>query len=187
LARAALDPSPADTTADDLSGHIGEIIGKWVNILPMIQLRLPVLCVLISLFAVGCASRHEYEVTVTNRLSDPITVWMTKAKPTNGDDYERGWMPPEVAAVGNLGSSGTLGGVVVQSGETAHTDIVGTIDNDDVAILRVYQAADIDSILSISHGSPDRLDIPLDPGKTDIDILLQGGQMQDVPHGKTGQ
>ena len=55
--------------------------------------------------AVGCASPRNFDVTVTNRLGDPITVWMTKAKPVTGDQYERGWMPPEVAAVGTVGSS----------------------------------------------------------------------------------
>jgi hypothetical protein len=151
----------------------------------MIRNRFHAVWALVGLMAVGCASRRNFDVTVTNRLGDPITVWMTKAKAVSGDEYERGWMPPEVAAVGTVGSSRSLGGVAVEPGETAHTNLTGMIANDDVAILRVYRAADLNAILALNRGSPDRLDIPLDPGKTDIDIVRQNGQLVEVPHGAT--
>src|SRR5580700_10615843 len=54
----------------------------------------------LALLSASCAAQKGFDVTVTNRLSDPITVWMTKAKPVAGDKYEDGWMPPEVLAVG---------------------------------------------------------------------------------------
>lgn len=136
--------------------------------------------------ATGCATRSTYDVTVTNRLSGPITVWMTKAKPAGNGQYERGWMPPEAAAVGTVGPATELGGVAVEPGETAHANVTGTIAGDDVAVLRVYRAVDLNAILALSHGSPDRLDIPLDPGNTDIDITKQNGQLADVPHGAAG-
>jgi hypothetical protein len=151
----------------------------------MIRNRFHPFLAFVGLMAVGCASRQTFDVTVTNRVGDPITVWMTKAKPASGDQYERGWMPPEVVAVGTVGSSRSLGGVAVEPGETAHTSLTGTIASDDVAILRVYRAADLNAILALNRGSPDRLDIPLDPGKTDIDIVRQNGQLVDVPHGAT--
>ena len=75
------------------------------------------------------------------------------------------------------------GGVAVEPGETAHTNLTGTIASDDVAVLRVYRAADLNAILALNRGNPDRLDIPLDPGKTDIDIVRQNGQLVEVPHG----
>ena len=132
--------------------------------------------------ATGCATRSTYDVTVTNRLSGPITVWMTKAKPAGNGQYERGWMPPEAAAVGTVGPATELGGVAVEPGETAHANVTGTIAGDDVAVLRVYRAVDLNAILALSHGSPDRLDIPLDPGNTDIDITRQNGQLAEIPH-----
>jgi hypothetical protein len=132
--------------------------------------------------ATGCATRSTYDVTVTNRLSGPITVWMTKAKPPGNGQYERGWMPPEAAAVGTVGPATELGGVAVEPGETAHANVTGTIAGDDVAVLRVYRAVDLNAILALSHGSPDRLDIPLDPGNTDIDITRQNGQLAEIPH-----
>jgi len=136
------------------------------------------------LLGVGCASQKTFDVTVTNRVGDPITVWMTKVKPPANGQYESGWTPPEVVAVGTTGSD-RLGGVAIEPGETGHAVIKGTIENNDVAILRVYRSTDLNAILAIARGNPDRLDIPLDPGKTDIDIIKQNGQLTQVSHGTT--
>lgn len=136
---------------------------------------------LLSLGAFGCAPQQTFDVTVTNKLGDPITVWMTKEKPAKGDDYEDGWTPPEVAAVGTTASQ-HLGGVAVEPGETAHTVLKGTIAADDVAVLRVYQATDLNVILTMHRGDNTRLDIPLDPGRTDIDIVKQNGQIAATTH-----
>jgi len=138
--------------------------------------------VFIALLGFGCASRQTFDVTVTNRLGEPITVWMTKAKAQAPGNYEQGWMPPEVLAVGTTASQ-RLGGVAIEPGETGHTVLTGTIGNDDVAVLRVYRAVDLNVILTLHYGSPDRLDVPLDPGATDIDIVKQNGQMTEIPHG----
>ena len=70
---------------------------------------------------------------------------------------------------------------------TGHTTLKGHIDADDVAVLRVYRASDLNMILTLHRGSPDRLDIPLDPGTTDIDIVKDKGQMADVPHAAPAQ
>ena len=137
--------------------------------------------VFMALMGVGCASRQTFDVTVTNRLGEPITVWMTKAKPQAPGNYEEGWMAPEVLAVGTTQSQ-RLGGVAIEPGETGHTVLKGTIANDDVAVLRVYRAIDLNVILSLHRGSADRLDVPLDPGATDIDIVKQNGQMTEIPH-----
>jgi hypothetical protein len=137
---------------------------------------------ILSLFAVGCAPQQTFDVTVTNKLSDPITVWMTKEKPPKDNNYEDGWMPPEFIAIGTTASQ-HLGGVAIELGETAHTALKGTIASDDVAILRVYRATDLNMMLTMHYGDPNRLDIPLGPGITDIDIVRQNGQMASVPHG----
>jgi hypothetical protein len=139
----------------------------------------PVICV--GLMAVGCASPQTFDVNVTNRLSDPITVWMTKAKPATDGNYEPGWTPPEALAVGTTGSE-RLGGVAIEPGETAHTRLTGHIANDDVAVLRVYHAADLNLILAMQPANPGRLDVPLDPGTTDLDIVTRDGHLIDLPH-----
>jgi hypothetical protein len=89
-----------------------------------------------------------------------------------------------VLAVGTTQSQ-RLGGVAIEPGETGHTVLKGNIASDDVAVLRVYRAVDLNAILTLHYGNPDRLDIPLDPGITDIDIVKQSGQMAAVPPGAT--
>lgn len=144
----------------------------------------PLICIV--LMAVGCASPQTFDVNVTNRLSDPITVWMTKAKPATDNDYEPGWMPPEALAVGTIGSE-RLGGVAIEPGESAHTVVTGHIASDDVAVLRVYRAADLNMILAMQRTNPGRLDIPLDPGTTDIDIVAKAGHLSEIPHRPAAQ
>jgi hypothetical protein len=141
---------------------------------------------LLGLFAVGCSGGQTYDVMVTNKLSDPITVWMTKEKLVAGNEAEAGWASPEEMAVGTTASE-HVGGVAIEPGDTGHTTLGGHIDKDDVAVLRVYRASDLNMILTLHRGSPDRIDIPLDPGVTDIDIVKQKGQIADVPHGSSAQ
>jgi hypothetical protein len=134
---------------------------------------------------VGCANQQKsFDVTVTNRIGDPITVWMTKTLPPPNGHYEEGWMPPEAVAVGTTASeSGKLGGIALNPGDTGHANLKGTFNGGDVAVLRVYRSTDLNTMLAIPRGNPDRIDIPLDPGKTDIDIVKQNGEMTFVPHG----
>jgi hypothetical protein len=137
---------------------------------------------LMGLFAVGCSSSQTFDVTVTDKLSDPITVWMTKEKLVAGNEAESGWASPEEMAVGTTATE-HVGGVAIEPGDTGHTTLKGHIDKDDVAVLRVYEASDLNMILTLHRGSAKRLDIPLDPGTTDIDIVNEKGQMNYVPHG----
>jgi hypothetical protein len=139
----------------------------------------------LGLSAVGCSSSQTFNVTVTDKLSEPITVWMTKEKLAAGNTAEPGWAPPEQLAVGTTAEH--VGGVAIEPGDTGHTTLKGHIDADDVAVLRVYRASDLNMILTLHRGSPDRLDIPLDPGTTDIDIVKDKGQMADVPHAAPAQ
>ena len=59
-------------------------------------------CLGILLAAVGCSSTHNYDVMVTNRLTEPVTVWMTKSEGrTEWDGILRrntGWARWEQAA-----------------------------------------------------------------------------------------
>jgi hypothetical protein len=141
---------------------------------------------LLGLSAVGCSHSQTFDVTVTDKLSDPITVWMTKEKLVKGNEAEEGWASPEEVAVGTTDTQ-HLGGVAIEPGDTGHTTLKGHIDPDDVAVLRVYRASDLNMILTLHRGSPDRLDIPLDPGVTDIDIVKDKGHLIFVQHGTAPQ
>jgi hypothetical protein len=135
----------------------------------------------LGLSAVGCSSSQTFDVTVTDKTSDPITVWMTKEKLVAGGTAEPGWAPPEQLAVGT--TEDRVGGVAIKPGDTGHTTLKGHINPDDVAVLRVYKASDLNMILTLHRGSPDRLDIPLDPGTTDIDIVTEKNKLAEVQHG----
>jgi hypothetical protein len=125
----------------------------------------------------GCVTRQTYDVVVTNDLPHPVTVWLTRLKPSADPQ----WQPPEVAAVGTTKTQ-KLGGVGLEPGESARRVVFGKFSGDDVAMLRIYNATDLDEILAIGHGSPDRLDVPLDPGRTDLDVVMENGQLATEPH-----
>jgi len=104
-------------------------------------------------------------------------VWITKYH----GPYEAGLAPPEEVAI-SPGDVRILGGHVLAVGDTGEVKVKAKIDKDNVAMLRVYNATDINGILAISRGSPDRLDLPLDPGKSDLDVVRVDGQLTLVPH-----
>jgi hypothetical protein len=135
--------------------------------------RAALLC---CLTAAGC-STQSFDLVVTNRTTDAVTVWITK----DHGPYEDGWAPPEVVAL-SPGDTGRLGGHVLQAGQACEAKVKGKIDGGNVAILRIYAATDIDALLAISRGTPDRLDMPLNTGKSDLDVIRQDGQLTAVPH-----
>jgi hypothetical protein len=139
------------------------------------MIRAALLCCLAT---VGC-SMQSFDLVVTNRTSGAVTVWITK----DHGPYEEGWGPPEIVAL-TPGDTGRLGGHVLPAGQSSEAKVKAKIDSDNVAILRIYAATDIDAILSISRGSPDRLDMPLDAGRSDLDVIRQDGQLTVVPHGR---
>lgn len=133
---------------------------------------------LLCCLAAGGCSTQSFDLVVTNRTSGAVTVWITK----DHGPYEEGWSPPEIVAL-TPGDTGRLGGHVLQAGQACEAKIKGKIDSNNVAILRIYAATDIDAILSISRGSPDRIDMPLDAGRSDLDVIRDDGQLAAVPHG----
>src|SRR5580693_8374634 len=90
---------------------------------------------LLAIFLGGCASSQEYDVTVTNKISEPITAWITK----NYGPYDAGWEPPEMLAASSA-MENQLGGTVIAPGETGHAKISGKPDSGNPAILRIYRA-----------------------------------------------
>jgi hypothetical protein len=135
--------------------------------------------------AVGCSTeRHSYDVAVENQFSKPITFWLVKDHADAKDriEMEDGWLSPE--DVGMLQSpppDKKMPQVVVPPGKTATTPkpISGTFEKGrDHATLRVYSGTpSLSETLAIDRGSLDRLDIPLEPGRTRIVIRDKHGFM----------
>jgi len=128
--------------------------------------------------ATGCSTTAHFDITVTNRLSEPVTVWLTKLQ----GPYEDGWEPPEQVALESPQQQEHLGGVVVPPGQSGKTVMSAQFEQGNFAVLRVYRATHFAAILAIDKGSPDRLDYPLPEGKSNLDVVLEGDQLALVPH-----
>jgi hypothetical protein len=131
----------------------------------------------ILLLSVGCGSTHSYDVLVTNKLADPVTVWLTKSE----GPYEAGWYPPEEVEMGITGTKPPNAHIILP-GETGEAKSKGEFDPGVQAVVRVYRAQTMEAMLSMDRGMQDRLDLPIMPGKTDIDIVKVDGALQAQPH-----
>ena len=137
-------------------------------------------CLFLALMLGGCTSTAHFDISVTNRLSEPVTVWLTKLHGPYGD----GWEPPEQLALETQGQV-RVGGVVVPPGESRGAVIAGNFESGNYAVLRVYRAVKIETILAIDQGNPDRFDYPLPSGTSNLDIVMDNGQLSLVPHVST--
>jgi hypothetical protein len=129
----------------------------------------------VALLLVGCVPKESYQVDLTNELDEPITAWLTKS----GPPYEGPWRPPEEVALQRPGEEELLGGVVVPAGKAAYTpEMKGQFYPDMDAILRVYVGErTMSELLSMSRGSPDRVDVVLKPGKNRLVVREREGRL----------
>ena len=131
---------------------------------------------LFLLTVAGCSTTRTYEVAVRNESTGPITVGMAKA----GGKYEPQWASPEQAVV-RTGSENEKGwpSIVVPPGKTGYTGPVkGDFSGGAEADLRAYAGElDLSDVLSISRGSPRRVDVPLQPGRNAIIIHDKEGHL----------
>jgi hypothetical protein len=135
------------------------------------------ICLGLLLAAVGCSSTHNYDVLVTNRLTEPVTVWLTKSE----GPYGMGWYPPEEYGLGTLGTK-PPNAYLIRPGETGEAKTSGQFDPGVQAVVRVYRAQSLDAMLAMDRGTINRLDLPITPGKSDIDITQADGALQAGPH-----
>ena len=128
------------------------------------------------LLAVGCADTRTYQLAVRNETKQPITVGVAK----DGGKYEPQWQSPEQAVVRTSGKDERgWDSVVVPPGEIRSAGpIKGDFSGGALATLRVYAGdLQLSDVLSISRGSPGRLDVPLDPGRNAIIVREDAGKL----------
>jgi len=111
---------------------------------------------------------------VKNETDEPISVGLVK----NGPPMETAWASPMQIAVNAPHLSGSRWGGLVQPGETIVIGPQkGAFDSGTIAFLRVYRGNwSVQELLAISPDSPNRLDVPLDNGRSDWIII-------DTPNG----
>lgn len=142
---------------------------------------------LLALAAVGCASQtRTYDIIVHNNSTKPLTLVLAKS----AGPAEAVWMSPEdiMNAAPDVQASWGLG--TVPAGKTATaSNVKGTFPKGADAFLRVY-AGDLTlgEMLKVTAGSPDRIDLTLQPGKNDLVVVDQdSGIMLAGPEGATTQ
>jgi hypothetical protein len=119
----------------------------------------------LGFFLVGCATTEKFRVFLKNDTPDALTIGLAK----NGGAGDPIWESPEEMAIDNPGTERTWG-VIVPPGKTADTPLVkGKFYNGEMAFLRIYSNGelshlDFSHLLAISRGSPNRLDLRLEPG-----------------------
>ena len=140
---------------------------------PSLAMSLPVLMLLL----VGCAENHTFQIAVRNETSGPLTAGLAK----EGDGkFEPQWATPEQAVLHTTADDERgWDSVVIPPGETRSAGpVTGDFRGGAYAALRVYVGdLELSDILSISRRSPDRLDVPLDPGRNAIIVREENGRL----------
>jgi hypothetical protein len=131
---------------------------------------------LLGLVMIGCAKTQTYDISVKNDTQRPITLWLTKE---GGGMPMKGWRSPEDLAINTLADDEKVAGVIVEAGQTASSgNVQGTFERGTYASLRIYGGEQkFTDLLAISRGSPNRIDYPISPGKTDLVVTDSSGRL----------
>lgn len=139
-------------------------------------MRFTLALLIVPLLALGCAKQHSYQVAVRNESEGPLTVGLVK----EGGAFESEWASPEeIAAATRADEQRAWDAATVQPGQTGVAGpIKGTFGDDARAVLRVYAGGvEMDELMAISRGSPDRIDVPLRPGRNAIIVRREKGRL----------
>jgi hypothetical protein len=124
----------------------------------------------------GCGTKkYTFSIAVKNDSPQPVVVGLAK----DGPPYEDNWATPEQIATFPTRPGEHAWGVPVAPGKTAEVkEERAKLDRYGAAYVRIY-ASDpaLSSLLSISNGSPNRLDIQLVPGDNRFIVTREGGQL----------
>lgn len=133
-----------------------------------------VLCLL-----VGCQTTGNFTVGVINRTNEPLSVGLVK----DGPPAEAYWASPTQIGISAPNLNERKWGTLVPAGQQAIIGPVkGKFDRGVTAFLRIYSGdRTISELLAISPGSPDRIDVPLDNGRTDLVITREGTRLTATP------
>lgn len=124
----------------------------------------------------GCQQKkYTYSLTLKNAASEPIMVGFAK----DGPPFEDAWATPEQVSRIPQRPGERSWGVPVMPGKVAEVQkVTAKLEGYSVSYVRVYATApSLESMLAISMGSPNRLDVPLLPGANDLVVTREGGKL----------
>jgi hypothetical protein len=127
--------------------------------------------------SIGCARTRTYDVTVRNGTHEPITLGLVK----EGGPREQKWVSPEEAAIHDQ-KPVSVNWVAIPPGERRGVGpISGRFYRSAQAVLRVYEGnLNLSQILAVDAGAPNRVDVPIQPGKTVLTVIERRGQVSVV-------
>lgn len=136
---------------------------------------------LLVLAGCGPSVRTEmFDVFVTNATNGPITISLAKES-TGGrpGPYEPAWATPEDIAVETPKNNEKWGLAAIPPGKTASVEkMSGQFDDRSRGMVRAYRGdATISQMLARAADSPDRVDVPLKPGRNEITIVDKDGRL----------
>jgi hypothetical protein len=110
----------------------------------------------------GCTRTEKFDLTVRNDTKSPLTLALTK----DGPPFEPVWASPEDLAIQSPRADEKHGYVVLPAGKEGDVSVQGKFDNGTHGILRIYRGdLQVSQMNAIHSSSPNRLDIPLSPGR----------------------
>ena len=127
------------------------------------------LFLLAALFLGACASptRYDFDVSVKNATTQPLTIGFTKTGPPD----ELQWMPPELTYFRSARPTETWGRMVAP-GEIATCRMSGRFYKGVYAMLRIYGGEHmLTDLLAVSHDPSRRLDLILEPGDRNTFVI----------------
>ena len=128
---------------------------------------------LLLLCSINCAPQVSFQLSIVNKTDHPLTVGLIK----EGDPYEPALASPEQLALDTSLEALPPWGHVIPPGKTIESPpITGAFAHGAAAVVRVYRGQFSNAqLLAISNPSPDRAELLLFPGLTQIIV-------HDDPH-----
>ena len=137
---------------------------------------------LLAAIVTGCARTEKFDLTVRNSTTSPITLALTK----DGPPYEPLWASPEDLAIQSPNAEEKHGYVVLPPGKEGDVSVQGKFDKGTRGFLRVYRGdLQVSEMNAIHSSSPNRLDIPLPPGRSVFVIVDAHGRLAEQRDGET--
>ena len=129
----------------------------------------------------GCARTEQFDVSVRNDTRSPLTLALTK----DGPPFEPLWASPEDLAIQSPRADEKHGYVVLPPGKEGDVSLQGKFDSGTRGYLRVYRGdLQISEMNAIHATSPNRLDLPLSPGRNVFVIVQSAGRLAEQRDGE---
>jgi hypothetical protein len=143
-----------------------------------------VVLALSSLALVGCTRTDQFDITVRNETTGPVTIALTK----DGPPFEQVWAKPEDLAIESPRADEKHGFAVLAPGKEADVSVTGKFDSNTRGYVRIYRGdLRLSDMIAMSPTSPNRIDLLLRPGVNRLTVGEEGGRLIEKTSAATTQ